>query len=139
MFDYMQKDLRDEKKILMDGSKLLGLLAQNGFADIADRQINVPIGTWDSGIQLKIAIHLTCIGKQEIGAICSDVWTAAMHAFGAQIVPNHFANEQEGNAFLDEIGKELHDSSTELYCMLLFSSIENLTSRYVSYGRKPQG
>ena len=50
--------------------------------------------------------------------MCSDVWTAAMHAFGAQIIPNHFADEAEGNMFLEKVGKELHDPQYELYCML---------------------
>lgn len=37
MFDYMQTDLRDEKNILMDGSKLSELLVQNGFTDIISK------------------------------------------------------------------------------------------------------
>lgn len=46
-----------------------------------------------------------CIDQHEIRAMCSDVWTAAMHAFGAQIIPNHINNESEGNAFMEKLGK----------------------------------
>lgn len=50
--------------------------------------------------------------------MCSEVWTAAMHAFGAQIVPNHFPDKEAGEEFLKQIGQELHDPQYELYCML---------------------
>lgn len=135
MMEYMQTDLRDGRQVLMDGANLARLLEASEFTDVTNREINVPVGTWDPGIS-SISYEIT-LDQNEIGAVCSDVWTAAMHAFGAQIVPNHFKEREAGEAFLDQIGKELHDPQYELYCYLYASFRRTLTSRYVSYARKP--
>jgi hypothetical protein len=60
-----------------------------------------------------------------------------MHAFGVQIVPNHFEDKAGGQAFLDKIAEELRDPQYELFCKLYIPSGQLLTGSYVSYGRKP--
>jgi hypothetical protein len=49
MFEYMQTDLREGRQVLMDGSKLLGLLDSGGFTNIVNKTIKIPISTWSAG------------------------------------------------------------------------------------------
>lgn len=48
MFEYMQKDFREEQQIFMSGSKLEQLLLNAGFVDVKATKIKVEIGDWGS-------------------------------------------------------------------------------------------
>jgi len=48
--------------------------------------------------------------------MCADVWTAAMHAFDAQVIQKYHPDEREASALMDAISEEFHNPSYELYC-----------------------
>ena len=50
--------------------------------------------------------------------MCANVWTAAFHAFGAQLVPKHYPDEGDAADFLERISQELHNTDYQLYCYL---------------------
>jgi hypothetical protein len=49
MAEFMQKDLREEKGILMHGEKLPEMMKSAGFVDVRKRRIKVEIGAWGPG------------------------------------------------------------------------------------------
>jgi hypothetical protein len=69
--------------------------------------------------------------KHDIASTCANVWTAAFHAFGAQLVPKHYPDEGDAEAFLERVSEELHNTGYQLYCYLYTnpeSSVFKLTS-----------
>jgi hypothetical protein len=49
MAGFMQKDLREERGILMHGEKLPDMMKSAGFIDVRKRRIRVEIGAWGPG------------------------------------------------------------------------------------------
>jgi len=57
MAEFMQKDLRDEKRILLDGERLADMMKTVGFVDVSKRKIKIEIGTWGSGLSQSYLRH----------------------------------------------------------------------------------
>ena len=54
--------------------------------------------------------------KHQVAAMCADVWTAAMHAFDAQLIQKYHPDEREVSAFKDAISEAFHNPDYQLYC-----------------------
>ena len=57
MAEFMQKDLRDEKGILLDGERLADMMETVGFIDVRKRKIQIEIGPWGSGLSQSYLRH----------------------------------------------------------------------------------
>jgi len=57
MAEFMQKDLRDEKRILLDGERLADMMKTVGFVDVSKRKIKIEIGSWGSGLSQSYLHH----------------------------------------------------------------------------------
>ena len=57
MAEFMQKDLRDEKRILLDGERLADMMKTAGFVDVSKRKIKIEIGPWGSGLSQSYLRH----------------------------------------------------------------------------------
>lgn len=121
MAGFMQKDLREEKGILMDGEKLPGLMKKVGFVDVRKRRIKTEIGPWGPG-SFSCTLHANNPDprKHQIAATCANVWTAAFHAFGAQLVPKYYHDERDAEAFMEAISEELHNPNYQLCCYMFY-------------------
>jgi hypothetical protein len=49
MAEFMQKDLREERGILVSGDKLSDMMKSAGFVEVRKRRIKVEIGAWGPG------------------------------------------------------------------------------------------
>jgi len=117
MAEFMQTDLRDEKGILLDGSRLADMMKKAGFVDLTERKIKIEIGPWGSGLSRSYCvINFSDPQKHDIAATCADVWTAAMYAFGAQLIPKHYPDQGDAAAFKASISAELHNPDYQLFC-----------------------
>jgi len=79
-------------------------------------------GNWSLGTRFaSTRFHLSDLSlldprKHGIAAMCADVWTAAMHAFDAQLIQKYHPDEAELSAFKDAISEEFHNPDYQLYC-----------------------
>jgi len=139
MAEFMQKDLRDEKRILLDGERLADMMKTVGFVDVSKRRIKIEIGPWGSGLsQSHCIINFPEPRKHGIAATCVDVWTAAMHAVGAQLMHKHFPDEGDAAAFMESISGELHNPDYQLFCNMCNPFQFKLTlCRFLVTGRRP--
>jgi hypothetical protein len=115
----MQKDLREERGILMDGGKLPELMKNVGFVDVRRRKIKIEIGPWGPGstpVSSFFVLMFVDPRKHEVAAMCANVWTAAMQAFDAQLIQKYHPDEREASAFMEAISQEFHNPDYQLCC-----------------------
>jgi len=139
MAEFMQKDLRDEKGLLVDGEKLSDVMNKAGFVDVRKRQIKIEIGPWGPGsFPFQRRSNRKDPGKHEIASTCANVWTQAMRAFGAQLLPKRYPDEADAEAFLEAISRELHNPDYHLFCYLYPPFlVQSDRDRYLVMGRRP--
>ena len=139
MAEFMQKDLREAKGILLDGERLADMMKMVGFVDVRKRKFKIEIGPWGPGLsQSYCVINFPDPRKHGIASTCANVWTAAMHAFGAQLMPKHFPDEGDAAAFMESISGELHNPDYQLFCNMCNPFQFKLTlCRFLVMGQRP--
>lgn len=59
MAEFMQKDLREERGILVSGDSLSDMMKTAGFVEVRKRRIKVEIGAWGPGQLPPLSVRLT--------------------------------------------------------------------------------
>jgi hypothetical protein len=113
----LQKHLREEMNILLDGIELERLMLQAGFVDVSSRTIKIEVGDWGPGVRLPVDVFsLLDPNKHELARHLLNVWCLAMQALAE--TNQSTANEEELSEFVEGVKNDIENKDYQLYCNL---------------------